>query len=271
MIVALSRAGRAFEKPEYLVAARRAADFALATLRTPEGRLLKRYRHGEASLPGHLEDYAYLSWGLLELYQATYDPRYLKAALELTAVMREQFGDKEYGGFFQTAEDGEKLIVRAKEAYDGALPAGNSVAALVLLKLARMTGDQSLEDAGEGVFTAFGQVIERQPSGFCQMMIAGEYARSGSMEIVLAGTPGDADFEALRREVDRRFLPNAVVLHRPASGDEAILGLISALKSYGLVKGKATAYLCRNFACEAPTTDPASLGRSLDRASQPNR
>ncbi|MBI1292648.1 DUF255 domain-containing protein [bacterium] len=266
MISALCRAGRAFEKPDYIAAARRAGDFALATLRTSDGRLLKRYRHGEAALPGHLEDYAYLSLGLLDLYEATFDAKYLKGALELTAVMREQFEDKEYGGFFQTATDGEQLIVRSKEAYDGALPSGNSVAALVLLRLARMTGDDALEASAEGVFTAFGQVLERQPSGFCQMMSAGEYARSSSVEIVLAGTPGDGDFEALRREVDRRFLPNAVVLHRPDSQDAAVLELIPALRPYGMMKGRATAYLCRNFACEAPTTDPAAFGRSLDRA-----
>lgn len=270
MIVALAKAGRAFGKPEYIDAAKRGADFALATLRTPEGRLHKRYRHGQAGLPGHLEDYAYLSWGLIELYEATYEARYLQAAVELVATMREQFEDEEFGGFFQTAEDGEELIVRAKEAYDGAMPSGNSAAALVLLKLGRMTGDDALVASAENTFKAFGQVLERQPSGFCQMMSAGDYARSGSIEIVLAGNVGDPDFEALRREVDRRFLPNAVVLHRPFGEDAPILNVVPALKAYGMVKGRATAFLCRNFACEAPTTDPVAFAASLDKATRPN-
>jgi uncharacterized protein YyaL (SSP411 family) len=180
--------------------------------------------------------------------------------------MLDQFEDKEFGGFFQTASDGEALIVRAKEAYDGALPSGNSVAALVLLRLGRMTGEPTFEESGERVFKAFGQVLDRQPSGFCLMMVAGEYARRGSLEIVLVGNPGDADFEALRREVDRRFLPNAVLLHRPPVDEQAIVEIVPMLKSYGMNRGRATAYLCRNFACEAPTTDPVAFAQSLDRA-----
>ena len=141
MISAFARTARALDDPRYLNIARKAADFCLTHLRTEEGRLLKRWRLGKAGLPAHLEDYAFLSQGLLDLYEATLASEYLIEAKALTDTTRSLFEDRENGGFFLTAEDREPLLVRAKEIYDGAIPSGNSVMALNLVRLAKFTGD----------------------------------------------------------------------------------------------------------------------------------
>jgi uncharacterized protein YyaL (SSP411 family) len=207
-----------------------------------------------------------MAWGLSELYQATFDARYLEAARDCIATMERHFLDREHGGFFLTADDGEQLLARPKEAYDGAHPSGNSAAAMALLQLARLTGDEHYAVLAEDLFKAFGQVLDRSPSGFCQMLSAGEFARAGSLEIVLAGNPGSPDFEALRREVDRRFLPHAVVVHRPQDEGAPILDAVPMLRPMIAKDGRATAYVCRNFACEAPTSDPTVLAAKLDAA-----
>jgi len=128
MIAALARASQVFDSDEYRGAAVRAADFALSTLRREDGRLVKRYRAGQAGLAAHLEDYAFLAWGLIELYEATFDAKYLRAAIELTDVMLAHFWDAKDSGFFMTADDSEDLLVRTKSLYGGAIPTGNAVA-----------------------------------------------------------------------------------------------------------------------------------------------
>ncbi len=157
MIAALARGTRVTGDPAYAAAAAKAADFILGGMRTSEGRLLHRYRDGESAIPGYLDDYAFLIWGLIELYEATFDAKWLSEALVLAGGMIELFGDREdgRGGFFFTGRDAEKLIVRTKEVYDGAVPSGNSVAALELLRLGRMTGRTDLESAADALMEEF--------------------------------------------------------------------------------------------------------------------
>jgi hypothetical protein len=263
MIAALAKSARAFGDDRLLSAARDAADFALKHLRTSDGRLLKRYRHGEAGLTAHLEDYAFLGWGMVELYQATFDARYLQAALDCAEAIQRHFPDHKNGGFFLSPDDGEQLIVRMKEAYDGAIPSGNSVAALLFLKLSRLTGSEPYEQSAEGIFKAFAPILKRHASGFCQMMIALAMALGDSTEIILVGDPDSADFRALRDLVAEHFLPHAVVLHRPLAGDAEVLRLLPHLAAYQAIDGKATAYVCQRFACQAPTTEPKTLAKQL--------
>ncbi|MBN2447083.1 MAG: thioredoxin domain-containing protein, partial [Phycisphaerae bacterium] len=151
---ALATAGRVLDEPAYVAAARRAADFVLTRLRDERGRLLKRYCGGEAGLPAHLDDYAFVVWGLLELYEAAFEVRDLEAALTLTRQMLEHFWDEDAGGLFFTADDGEELPLRTKTAYDGAIPSGNSVAMLNLLRLARITGDAEFERKASAIASA---------------------------------------------------------------------------------------------------------------------
>jgi uncharacterized protein YyaL (SSP411 family) len=259
MIAAMARAGAAFDEPRYTTAAKRAADFALAHLRDEDGRLYKRWRGGQAALPGVLEDYAFLAWGLLELYEATFDARYVAETLALVEHMVAHFSDEEHGGFFLGADDGEPLFVRGKEIYDGAIPSGNSVAVLVLHRLARMTGDTRWEELAERTASAFAGEIARGPGGSTLLLQAVDFAVGPSYEIVVAGDPEAEDTRTMLRALRSRFLPNKVVLLRPP-GDEPEIGKLAAFTiPQRSIDGKATAYVCRDFACELPTTDVEAM------------
>ncbi len=263
MIAALARAGAALGEPRYAEAARAAADFCLTNLRDQRGRLLKRWRAGAAALPGTLEDHAFLIWGLLELYEALFDVRHLEAALALADQMVEHFEDAEHGGFFLSADDAEELLFRHKEVYDGALPSGNSVAALDLLRLARITGRSAFEEQATRALAAFGSAA-RLPAGHTLYLLALDFALGPSFEIVVAGDPAAADTRALLDAFRRPYLPHKVLLLRPP-GDEPPIG---KLAPYTLDQqsrdGRATAYVCRDFACKAPTTEVAEALRYLD-------
>lgn len=255
MIAAFAKAGMAFDNADYVNAARKAADFALTTLRRQDGRLLKRYRLGDAGLPAHLEDYAFLAHGLVELYHATFEVRYLREAIALANLMIDLFWDAEDGGFFQSARDSERLFVRAKEAYDGAIPSGNSVAALTLARLGRMTATVGFEEKAARTITAFSGAVERMPSQFSMMMMAADFLEGPSLEVVLAGD----DVAEMARAVRSRFLPRVVVLHRPETNPGPIVELAPFLDYNAPVEGKATAYVCRNQACEQPVTSVEAL------------
>jgi len=261
MIAAFAKAGQAFNSAEHRATARKAADFALAKLRDDKGRLFKRYRQGNAAHNGVLEDYAFLSWGLLELYEATGDVRYLEAALDLTEQTITHFWDKQDGGFYMAPDDGEALIVRSKDIYDGALPSGNSVMVQNLLRLGRMTAHKPYDELAHETMTAFAGNVSRGPSSFAQLLCAVDFAVGPTQEVVIAGTHGDASdmFAALHRE----FLPNKVVVFRPqqAAGEEApmITRLAAYTKAQTALDGKPTAYVCENYTCQAPTTDIAVM------------
>jgi uncharacterized protein len=262
-IAALARAGRAFGDEEMTAMARRAADFALDALVAPDGALLHRHWRGHSGVPGFLEDYAFLVWGLIELYESTFDARYLRRAVELNASMLRDFLDEEQGGLFFTARDGEAPIVRTKDAYDGAIPSGNSVAALNLLRLARMTGDTALEDVATGIFRAFASTVERYPTGHAMMLTALDFATGPAMEIVLSGATYE-DVGPFVKELRSRFLPRAVALFHPSGpeGDE-IRTLSGFLHDLRPVNGRAAAYVCENFQCALPVTDVAGFAALL--------
>jgi len=260
MIAALAKGAQALHQPEFSDAAKKAADFFLSIMRDGQGRLLHRYRDGEAALPSHVDDYAFLIWGLLELYEATFEVRYLRAALDLNKDFMERFWDGHAGGFFFTAEDSESLLMRKKEAYDGATPSGNSVAALDLLRLGRITADESLERRAEQIGRTFSGSIRQFPSAYTQMLIATEFAVGPSREIVIAGRPGAADTEEMLRGLRSLYLPNKIVVFRP-SGDGAaqIEAIAQYTKHEQTLDNRATAYVCVNYNCELPTADPKKM------------
>jgi len=260
MIAALAAGARAFDRPEYADAARKAADFVLTTMRTPDGRLLHRYRDGEAAIAAVVDDYAFFIWGLLELYEATFRVEYLKTALALNDDVLTHFWDDESGGFFFTADDGENLLVRTKEIYDGATPSGNSVAALNLLRLGRITGRTDLEVRAQRIGRAFAGSVGQFPSAYTQFLTAVEFAIGRSYEVVIAGNADAEDAKALVRSLRQPFLPNKVVVFRPMGPESAdIINIAPYTKDQTSLDGKATVYVCRNFACELPTADTQTM------------
>ncbi|HEV2176266.1 MAG TPA: thioredoxin domain-containing protein [Terriglobia bacterium] len=264
MIAAFAVASQALDESGYAQAAQRASDFILRDLRAPEGRLFHSYRDGQASVVGNLDDYAFLTWGLIELYEATFDVRDLKTALALTRVMREHFSDQRGGGYFFTADDAEQLLVRQKEIYDGALPSGNSVQMLNLLRLARLTGDTDFEQQAAGIGRAFAKQVGRAPSGFGQLMAAVDFAVGPSYEVVIAGDSRAADTQAMLRALRDPFIPCKVVLLRPSEqASPEITRLAEYTQGQSSLDGKATAYVCQNFRCQLPTTDVRQMLESL--------
>ncbi|MCC7292152.1 MAG: thioredoxin domain-containing protein [Phycisphaerales bacterium] len=260
MIAAAAVASRTLDQPEYADAARRAADFALDKLRDPRGRLLKRYRAGEAGLSAHLEDYAFLIWGLIELYETTFEARYLEEAVALQRMQLLHYWDPTGGGFFLTAGDGEALIARPREVYDGALPSGNSVSLTNLLRLSRMTGEPEFEKRASQLTQAFGGSIGRAPVAYTHFLCGVDFVEGPAHEVVIVGRPGADDTRAMLDALQKQFLPNVVVLLRP---DQANPPPICRIAPFTLNQtasaGQATAYVCRNFSCNAPTTDPAKM------------
>ncbi len=263
MIAALAKAGQAFENPKYTAAAVKAGDFLLAKLRRQDGRLHKRYRNGEAGLPAHLEDYSFAVWGLIDLYEATFDARYLQAAVELNDAMLKHFWDADGGGLFLTADDGEALLVRSKEIYDGAIPSGNSVAALNLVRLARMTGKMDYEKKADELIKAFSAAVSKGPRNNPMLLLAVDFMVGPAHEVVIAGKADADDTRKMLAELRTRFLPNKVVIFRPDGEAPAISRIAAYTKNQSSFDGRATAYVCQNFACKVPTQDPKVMLESL--------
>lgn len=264
MIVALARAANAFGEPAYADAAKRAADFLLEHCRDEKGRLFKRWRGGQAGLTGTLEDYAFLAWGLSELYEAVLDPRYLAESKNLCDTMIAHFHDDKDGAFFITADDGLDLIVRAKQVYDGAIPSGNSVAALVLLRLSKITGDTEYADLSEEIMTSFAGGVAASPSAYSQLLAAVDVAEGPSFEIVVAGDLADSATAELLEAARTPFLPSRVLLHRPLEAEAAVATLAPWTKAQAALEGKATVYVCRDWTCELPVHTADALSKKLD-------
>ena len=261
MIAALAKGAQLFDEPTYAEAARRAVDFILKNMRKRDGRLLHRYRDGQAGIRSNLDDYAFLVWGLIELYEATLDVSCLNAALALDDEMLKRFWDDKRGGFYFTPHDGERLLVRKKEIYDGAIPSGNSVAMLNLLHLARMTADSDLEEKAAKIGRAFSGHVKRSPSAHTQLMVAVDFGVGPSYEVVIAGSSEAEDTKAMLRALRAPFVPNKIVLLRPSEPQSPdIVRLAEFTKHQSSINGKATAYVCLNHNCKLPTTD---IGKML--------
>jgi len=260
MIAALARGGRVYGNGDYGDAATTAARFVLENLRQQDGRLLHRWRDGEAAMPASLDDYAFFSWGLIELYEATFDPHWLEAALSLTDDLTRYYWDEEDGAYYFTPADGEKLLLRQKELYDGAIPSGNAVACLNLIRLGKMTGRHDLEDRADLLLKSVAGAIRQMPGGCGQFMIALDFLEGPSYEVVIAGVPGREDTRAMLEALNRHYLPRAVVLFRPTGAADPLLAeLAPYVQGMEMIDGQATAYVCVNQACHTPTTDPMEM------------
>jgi len=265
MISALAYGSRVLKEPRYAQAAKEAADFILNKMKNPKSGLMHRYRDGEVAISGFLDDYAFFIDALLNLYEATFETRYLAEALHLTEEMNQLFWDEAGSGFFFSSSRSKKLITRSKEIYDGAIPSGNSAAALVLLRLGRMTMKPEFEKRARSIFNAFSAQLAQFPAGYPQMMIAFDFALGPSQEIVIAGDQKGKDVQKMADIIFRSFSPDKVVLfHSPNLKEASELEKIAPfVKNQGLVNGKVAVYICQNYSCELPVTNETDLKNKL--------
>jgi len=245
MIAAFARAGAALDDPDLVRAAGRAADFVLRAMTDPDGMLLHRYRAGQAGIRAFADDYAFLAWGLIELAEAASDAKRLQQAAGLTDQLLSRFEDGAGGGFFRTAADAPRETTRAKPVTDGSIPCANSIALLVLARLAQMTGEERYRQAAERVVLAYPSMAAQQPFGFSYYLIGLDFMAGPSFQLAVSGDPLASDAALFRREALRRFLPNKVML--------------VGRDGYPLVDGRAAAYVCQGFACNRPTADIAVM------------
>lgn len=264
MIAALAKGGRVFGEKRYIEAAERAVSFLLKEHLTGQGRLLHRSREGKASIRAILDDYAFLIWALIELYEATYRIEYLKKALDLTDTAVRLFWDADKGGFFFTPHDGEELLTRKKELYDGAYPTGNSVMMMNLLLLSRLTGSQGLEDKADKMARAFSGKIVQSPMAYTHTMSALLMAIGPSFEIVVSAGDNDDVTGDMLNMLRTAYIPESVVLYR--NGERSDLALISPYTAeQNPVNGKTTAYVCSSSACTAPVGTLEGLRAVLEQ------
>jgi hypothetical protein len=255
MISAFAKAAGALGEAHYLEAAGRAADFVLRRMYGMQsGALVRRFREGEAAIPAFLDDYAFFVQALLDLYEADFDVARIDLAVQLTARQRELFEDTAEGGFFSTAAGERDLVMRMKDDYDGAEPSGNSVAAMNLLRLAWITDRADFRESAEKTLRAFAAQMADNGAAVPEMLAAYQYSRADIQQIVLTPASG-AFMDAIRR----RFLPYSVVL----AADPALARYLPVIGSMREVDGKPTAYVCRNYACQLPTTEIGRLAELL--------
>jgi len=264
MIAALARGAQVLKEPRYAQAAQKAVDFVQKNLINDKGRLFHRYRNGDAAIQASISDYAFFIWGLLELYETNFDVTYLQKALDLNEDLLKHYWDEKSGGFFFTPDDGEKLIVRTKEIYDGAIPSGNGVAMLNLLRLARITGNTKLEEKAAAIGKTFSNDISRYPAAYTQLLCAVDFGVGPTYEVVIAGKAQAPDTQTMLKTLQAEFVPNKVVLLRPAAEDKPPITRIAEYTQHQIPQnGKATAYVCLNQNCKSPTNDPAQMLKLL--------
>jgi uncharacterized protein YyaL (SSP411 family) len=263
MISSLAYGGMVLDEEKYTQAAERSAQFLLSTLHK-DNRLSRYYRDGRVIGQAFLDDYAFMILGLLDLYEATFNTRWLVEARMLADEMIELFSDAEQGGFFLAGKDSEKLIARTKPSSDGAVPSGNSIAAMALLKLGRLTMNSDFSEQGAKVLGAFSAQLNRSPANSSAMLEALSFSLGPGSEIIIAGRADTADTKQMLKLVHSKFLPNAVVfLHDQEKADSSLYEVVPFLENQVVIEGKATAYVCENYACKKPVNSVGVLENLL--------
>ena len=265
MISAFARAYQVLHDEEYLRRARRGAEFILENLYDKgSGTLYRRYRDGDARFEGSLQDYAFFVRGLLDLYEASFETIWLRTAISLNNKQSDLFRDSIGGGFFDASGKDPSILVRTKEDYDGAEPTGNSIAAVNLLRLAQLTANEGLRDMAEKTIRAFGSRIRSVPESMPGMLAAYTWSITTPREIIIAGEPGAADTKALLAEVHSHFVPfRSLILADGGSGQEELASYLPFIKEMRTSEGKATAYICQNYACSLPSSDREVVAKLL--------
>ena len=261
MLKAFAEAGAALDRQDYLDAARRNATFMLTEMR-PEGRLQRSYREGRAKLPGFLEDYSFVADGLLSLYEATFERRWLDAAVQLADEMISSFWDDQAAGFYDTGRDHEELVVRPRDVFDNAQPCGGSVASDLLLRLSVITGNEDYAAKAVGPLRSLAELMGRAPAGTGRWIAALDFYVSTAKEVVVIGPHDDPATGDLLRAVNGRYIANRVLVGAD-SQESAAAAALPLLEGRGLIDGKPTAYVCENYACQLPVTEAEALAAQL--------
>ncbi|MGA1867901.1 MAG: thioredoxin domain-containing protein [bacterium] len=257
MIAALANGYQILSHNKYLSEAQKAAHFILTRMHDTDGRLLHRFCDGQAAIMANLDDYAFFIWGLLDLYEACFDVHYLDAALTLNDQVIKYFWDEKNGGFFYTACDEENILIREKSIQDGALPSGNAVAMLNLLKLGHITGNSQFLTLGHKLSDAFSYLIHQTPGYFPQFLVALDFLIRDVSRVVISGDPKNNDTQEMLYSLRHHFIPHKIVLL--SAPDKSITRHASFTDNCDPLEGKATAYICRNQTCMLPTTDCATM------------
>lgn len=256
MIAAFAKAGDVFNSDDYIKQAENSAQFILKNLTDKNGRLLKRYRNGKSGIDSHLDDYAFFIWGLLELYEATFNTIYLSEAIKLSEIMVSEFWDTENGAFFLGSNNSEKLIVRAKTGYDGAIPSGNSVAAMNFIKLNRITGETKWVEISDKIFMTFSKEINNTPTAFSYMLNGFLFESNEPKEIVVVGSGKDPETKLAIEKIKSIYIPSKVIIFKDTDDkSNKLTPLAKWTMTQESIDDKTTFYVCRDFACKIPTTD----------------
>jgi uncharacterized protein YyaL (SSP411 family) len=260
-ISSLAKGYLTFGVEDYIKIAEKSANFILKNMLTNDGKLLHRFRDGEAKINGHLDDYAFLAWGLIELYEATFKTKYLKKAIELTNKMIELFWDENNGGFFLS--ENEDVLFKQKEIYDGAIPSGNSVALLVLIKLSKITGRSDLNELTFKLVETFSGTVSKHPSAYTFFLSAFDFLIGPSFEIIIVGKSSD-DISKIQKLLNSKFIPNKILLYKPTDREDEINLIAPFLTHYKEIDGKTTIYICTNYECKQPVTSVEEMMRLID-------
>jgi uncharacterized protein YyaL (SSP411 family) len=261
MLRAFAEAASALDRADYRETAVRNAEFVLSHLRQ-DGRLLRTYKDGQAKLNGYLEDYAFYADGLLSLYEATFDVRWLREARELADRILERFWDPQLPGYYETGTDHEQLFNRPRSLYDNAVPSGGAVACEALLRLAALLGEPRYEKTAATALSSMAPVMAEHPVSFGRWLCAGDFLVGTPLEVAVIGAPADAASRALLLEAWARYLPNRVMA--AAAPDMEPAGIVAILKDRPQVDGEPTAYVCHHYVCQPPVTTPAGVAALLE-------
>jgi len=258
MISALAKAYQVFNNEKYLTAAEKSAGFIFDKLFKKDSKLLHRFRDNEAAIDANIDDYAFLISSLLDLYEAGFNIKYLKSAIQLNEDFIKHFWDNETGGFFFTSNESEKILIRQKEIYDGAIPSGNSIAMLNLLRIGRITSDSKFEIMASIIGRIFSENINSAPSAFTQTLISLDFAFGPAYEIVIAGEVNADNKDELIKLVWNNYLPNKTLLFNFAANKD-LIDIASFTSNYKQIGEKTTVYICQNYSCKQPVTDISTL------------
>lgn len=269
MIAALALGARILNKPEYARAAEKSARFILTRMQKDDGRIFHRFRDGALAIEAQAADYAFFIGGLLNLYQATFNLTYAEKAAAMQARMLKDFWDPDNGGFYSTANKSEALPVRPKELYDGAIPSANSVSLLNLLWLSRLTGDPKWDIKAHEQVRAFAGTVKSQPAAFTYFLLGIDFALRPGREVVIAGDPDKIDARQMLAALNLNFTPNQVALVKSDQNAERLAKFAGYTDGLQLVQGKATAHVCKGFACKEPTSDIQTMIEGILRGKNP--
>ena len=265
MISALAMGARAFDNKAYEKAATAAADFIINNLITKEGFLLHRYREGQSAISANLDDYTFFIMGLLELYETNFNISYLKTAISLNKHLIENFWDNKDGGFYFTQANSDLADFRQKDIYDGAIPSGNSIALLNLIKLSRITANTGLEEKALEILKAFSETIEKSPEAYTQFISSFDFIIGPSFEIVIVGDINSNETKKILKAINSIFIPNkVVVLKTPGSPESEITEISDFIKDLKMINNKPTVYVCSNYSCKLPTNNTNEMLKLLN-------